>query len=162
MGELRGQHEEAIGTAVPSSVRLRHAPSRFSTGQSLYILVAMPDESVTVSSRCDACEGALRPRARTLCDEHRDARRKEQARERARRYRRRSQGLSEHEGLTLSREEMAALRDLTVALLARENDLRAWSQGQRREERTVPEPVTKYFEAGVRVRKALRRLTENS
>lgn len=120
----------------------------------------MSEPSVTLASRCEECDGALRPRPDTLCEEHREARRKQQQRERARRYRRRRQGHSEEDGLTLSAEEVAALRDLTAALLAREDDLRAWSQTERRDSREVPEPVKRYFATGVRVRRALSRLAD--
>jgi hypothetical protein len=120
----------------------------------------MTEQSVTLASRCEECDGALRPRPHTLCEEHREARRKQQQRERARRYRRRRQGHAEVDGLTLSGEEVSALRDLTTALLAREDDLRAWSQAERRDNREVPEPVKRYFATGVRVRRALSRLTD--
>lgn len=117
--------------------------------------------SVTLSSRCEECAGALKPRPRALCEEHREARRKQKERERARRYRRRKQGKEEKDGLTLSADEVAALRELTTVLLARENDLRAWSQAERRDEREVPEPVSRYFAAGARVRKVLSDLTDH-
>lgn len=120
----------------------------------------MREQPVTLASRCEECDGALKPRPDTLCEEHREARRKQQQRERARRYRRRRQGHAAEDGLTLSGEEVAALRDLTTALLAREDDLRAWSQAERRDTREVPEPVRGYFATGVRVRRALSRLTD--
>lgn len=120
----------------------------------------MSEQPVTLASRCEECQGALTPSPDTLCEEHREARRKQQQRERARRYRRRRQGRAEEDGLTLSAEEVAALRDLTTVLLARENDLRVWSQAERRDEREVPEAVSEYFAVGVRVRRALGGLTD--
>lgn len=120
----------------------------------------MSEQSVTLASRCEECLGALTPSPDTLCEEHRGARRKQQQRERSRRYRRRRQGRSEGDGLTLSADAVAALRDLTTALLAREDDLRVWSQAERRDSREVPEPVRRYFATGVRVRRALSRLTD--
>ena len=119
--------------------------------------MSVQEESITFASRCDECEGVLSPSPTRLCQEHREARRKQKARQRARRYRRRKQGLAE-DGLALTGEEVAALKALTSELLARENDLRWWSR--RREAESVPAAVRDYFQAGVRVSKALTGLTE--
>ena len=115
----------------------------------------MTEMAVTVSSRCDECDGRLHPRARHLCDEHREARRRAKDRERAKRYRRRQQGLDEQSGATLSPEEVTRLRDLTVTLLARENEMRTWTEAQRRDSQSVPPQVLNYLAAGAKVRRAL-------
>lgn len=145
------------GTATFKGVTLT---SRFTSVQTPYTLNFVGKTSVTLTSRCEECEGRLNPRPRTLCDAHSEARRKEKARLRALRYRRRKQGLPETAGLTLTAQEATALRDITVDLLQRENDMRAWAATQHRDNTPIPPVVTKYFEAAVRARKALTGLTD--
>lgn len=122
----------------------------------------MPVSGVTLPSRCDECEGQLIPRADHLCAKHQEERRKEKQRERARRYRRRKKGLPEADGLALTAEQVRALRELTATLTARENQMRAWAEAQRRASPpgTIPDAVSNYFTTGVRVRRALSGLTD--